>query len=54
MASAPAKVVIEGERLIGKFIGHDCGATLIAIGSVHGNEPSGRIALKKLRKNWKI
>ena len=40
--------VIEGEHLIGKFTGDECGATLIAVGSIHGNEPSGAIALRNI------
>jgi predicted deacylase len=39
---------VEGEHLIGKFIGRACGATLIAVGSVHGNEPSGATALRNI------
>lgn len=42
------KAIIEGEHLIGKFIGDTAGATLIVVGSVHGNEPGGAIALKKI------
>lgn len=35
-------------RLIGKFVGEPDGPTLIAVGSIHGNEPSGRIALQRV------
>jgi succinylglutamate desuccinylase len=42
------KAAVEGEHLIGKFIGDERGATLIVVGSVHGNEPSGVIALKRV------
>ena len=42
------KTEVEGARVIGKFIGDERGATLIAIGSLHGNEPSGAIALKRV------
>ena len=38
----------EGEHFIGEFVGDAAGATLIAVGSVHGNEPSGAIALQKV------
>ena len=40
--------IINGEHLIGKFVGDADGATLIVVGSVHGNEPSGAIALRKI------
>ncbi len=40
--------VIEGEHLIGKFTGDERGATLIAVGSLHGNEPSGATALRNI------
>lgn len=39
-------VVREGEHLIGSFIGNADGPTLIAIGGIHGNEPSGAQAVK--------
>ena len=35
-------------RIIGRFIGDPEGPTLIAVGSIHGNEPSGRIALERV------
>lgn len=37
-----------GEHLIGAFIGDSSGPTLIVIGSLHGNEPGGAIALSNL------
>ena len=40
--------IIEGEHLIGEFIGDAGGATLIVVGSVHGNERGGAIALRKV------
>ncbi len=40
--------IIEGEHLIGKFIGDADGATLIVVGSVHGNEAGGATALRKI------
>jgi len=36
------------DRIIGRFIGDPEGPTLIAVGSIHGNEPSGRIALERV------
>lgn len=47
-AIAAPEMKTEGEHLIGKFIGDECGATLVAVGSIHGNEPSGKIALEKV------
>jgi succinylglutamate desuccinylase len=41
--------VAEGEHLIGEFIGDENGPTLIVFGSVHGNEPSAVIAMKRIR-----
>src|SRR6187549_965861 len=35
-------------HLIGKFQGAVDGPTLVAVGSVHGNEPSGSIALERV------
>ena len=45
---APLQAVIEGEHLLGKFIGSESGATLIVVGSVHGNEAGGVGALRKI------
>lgn len=47
-AIEPQQTISEGEHLIGKFVGDERGATLIAVGSVHGNEPGGTIALKSV------
>ena len=47
-ATSPATAIVEGEHLIGEFIGDAAGATLIAVGSVHGNEAGGAIALRKI------
>ena len=47
IASPKAKIV-DGEHKIGEFVGDAAGVTLIVIGSVHGNEPSGMIALQKV------
>jgi succinylglutamate desuccinylase len=49
-AIKPPKSIAEGEHLIGKFIGDKCGATLIVVGSVHGNEPSGWLALRRISR----
>lgn len=35
-------------RLIGEFVGNTDGPTLVAVGSIHGNEPSGRLALERV------
>ncbi len=40
--------VVEGDHLIGAFIGNACGPTLIVVGSLHGNEPAGATALANL------
>ncbi len=42
--------IVEGEHVIGAFIGKADGPTLIAVGSVHGNEPGGAIALSNVAK----
>ena len=39
---------MNADHLIGSFCGDPSGPTLIAVGSIHGNEPSGAIALRKL------
>ena len=49
-AIASPKATIEGEHLIGKFIGDTSGATLVVVGSVHGNEPGGAAALRKISR----
>ncbi len=41
-------LIAEGEHLIGAFVGKFDGPTLIVIGSLHGNEPAGAIALSNL------
>lgn len=48
------KTDVEGERVIGNFSDDERGATLIAIGSIHGNEPSGAIALKRVSRKLEI
>lgn len=37
--------ISDGDHLIGAFVGDASGPTLIAVGSVHGNEPAGARAL---------
>ncbi len=37
-------------HLIGKFAGNFDGPTLVAVGSIHGNEPSGRLALERVSR----
>ena len=34
-------------RVVGRFIGDPVGPTLIVVGSIHGNEPSGRLAIEQ-------
>ena len=36
--------------MIGEFVGNSNGPTFIAVGSIHGNEPSGRTALERVRE----
>lgn len=43
-----AQIVREGDHLLGKFIGKASGVSLIVFGSVHGNEASGVLALKRI------
>ena len=45
--SAQGNSIVEGEHLVGEFIGDESGPTLVVFGSVHGNEPSGLIAMRK-------
>lgn len=48
----PAAVVLQtvsrGRRLLGRVSGADRGPTLVVIGGVHGNEPSGLLALERV------
>ena len=57
MTAKPAitskKAIVEDEHLIAKFIGDTGGATLIVVGGVHGNEPSGATALRKVSQKLK-
>ncbi len=50
--------ITDGQHLIGQFIGDELGASMIIFGSIHGNEPSAVVAmrrmlpkLEKLKKN---
>ncbi|HSK74390.1 MAG TPA: succinylglutamate desuccinylase/aspartoacylase family protein [Pyrinomonadaceae bacterium] len=43
-------VITEESHLIGEFIGDASGATLIVVGSLHGNEKGGAIALRKISR----
>lgn len=38
----------EGDHLVGEFIGDPEGVTVVVIGSIHGNEPSGLLAMRKM------
>lgn len=50
-AAARTRTESESEsHLIGEFVGDSNGPTLIAVGSIHGNEPSGRLALDKVAR----
>jgi len=40
--------ISDGEHLIGAFVGDAMGPTLIVVGSLHGNEPAGAIALEEI------
>ncbi len=45
----PEKISIApGEHIIGEFTGDAAGASLIVFGSVHGNEPSAVIAMRRI------
>ncbi len=41
-------------HLIGEFVGNADGPTLIAVGSIHGNEPSGRVALERMARRVEL
>ncbi|MBK9153069.1 MAG: succinylglutamate desuccinylase/aspartoacylase family protein [Chloracidobacterium sp.] len=51
MAAIPIKIVsppaTEIRRVVGEWTGDRNGPTLIVVGSIHGNEPSGRLALAR-------
>ncbi len=48
--SAPADLphIAEGDHVIGAFVGRTDGPTLIVVGSLHGNEPGGAVAISNL------
>lgn len=49
-ATASLKEIAKGEHQIGRFVGDARGATLIVVGSIHGNEPSGAAALREIAR----
>ena len=40
--------IAAGEHLVGRFVGDEAGPTLIAFGSIHGNEAAGALALERV------
>jgi predicted deacylase len=52
-AKLPPDSFREGEHIIGEFIENAGGATLIVVGSIHGNERGGSVALRKVSHNLK-
>lgn len=38
----------EGDHLVGEFVGDPDGVSVIVVGSIHGNEPSGLLAMRKI------
>ncbi|HUF03002.1 MAG TPA: succinylglutamate desuccinylase/aspartoacylase family protein [Aridibacter sp.] len=38
----------DGEHLVGEFVGDENGVTVLVVGSIHGNEPSGLLAMRKI------
>lgn len=47
---APNIEINDGEHLVGEFVGDENGVTLLVVGSIHGNEPSGLLAMRKIAK----
>lgn len=43
-----------GSHLVGEFVGNADGPTLVVVGSIHGNEPSGRIALERVARRVEL
>lgn len=43
----PETEIEEGDHIIGEFVGDKDGPTVIVVGSIHGNEPSGLLAMRK-------
>ena len=53
MIASAMKIESQPEsHLIGEFVGNADGPTLVAVGSIHGNEPSGRLALERVA--WRL
>jgi predicted deacylase len=48
--SLPEEHDFAGEHMIAAFVGKPAGPTLIAVGSLHGNEPGGALALSNVAK----
>jgi predicted deacylase len=46
--SATVNGIAPGDHMIGSFVGRPSGSTLIAVGSLHGNEPAGTLALRRI------
>ena len=46
---SPDPVTISPERVLGRLRGDDPGPTLLVVGGVHGNEPSGLSAMHRIR-----
>lgn len=44
----PQVDIEEGEHLVGEFVGDEKGVTVMVVGSIHGNEPSGLLAMRKI------
>lgn len=44
----PVARLAAGPRIIAELLGDDAGPTLICVGSLHGNEPAGALALDRL------
>ena len=44
----PAVDILEGEHVLGEFVGDPEGPTVLVVGSIHGNEPSGLLAMRKI------
>ncbi len=40
--------IAEGEHIVGEFVGDAEGPSVIVVGSIHGNEPSGLLAMRKI------
>jgi succinylglutamate desuccinylase len=40
--------IAAGEHLVGEFVGDAAGVSLVVVGSIHGNEPSGLLAMRRV------